>query len=122
MKLIRALIIPAEGMPSTTLVAQPAGDFINATVGGWFDCVRSDRFHGYVNDTGLIDGLPFNPIASIMFGRVLCGDAILFGTLNLQNENDGEEHHIEENVIEAVKRQWFLWKHNADERVMRASL
>ena len=53
MKLIRALIIPAEGMPTTTLVASPAGDFINATVGGWFDCVRSDRFHGYVNDTAI---------------------------------------------------------------------
>ena len=122
MKLTRALIIPTDGMPTTTMVASPAGDFINATVGGWFDCVRSDRFHGYVNDTGLIDGLPFNPIASIIFGRVICGNAILFGSFSTENEYDGHEHHIEENIIEGVKRQWFLWKHNADEREMRASI
>jgi hypothetical protein len=119
MKLTRALIIPADGMPTTTMVASPQGDFINATVGGWFDCVRSERFHGYVNDTGLIDGLSFNPIASIMFGQVVCGDAILFGSFNAQNEYDGDEHHIDENVIEGAKQQWFLWKHNADEREMR---
>ena len=119
MKLTRALIIPTDGMPTTTMVASPAGDFINATVGGWFDCVRSDRFHGYVNDTGLIDGLPFNPIASIIFGQVICGNAIAFGSFNLENEYDGDEHPIGEDVIEAVKCQWFLWKHNADEREMR---
>ena len=74
---------------------------------------------GYVNDTGLIDGLPFNPIASIIFGQVICGNAIAFGSFNLENEYDGDEHPIGEDVIEAVKRQWFLWKHNADEREMR---
>ena len=117
-----AIIITENSVTAKTFDVGVTHSEIHEMVGGWFDCVRGERFHGYVNDTGLIDGLPFNPIASIMFGRVLCGDAILFGTLNLQNENDGEEHHIGENVIEGVKRQWFLWKHNADEREMRASI
>lgn len=113
MKLTRALVVPAEGMPTTSLVANTY-DFIQETVGGWFDCVRQKSFHGYVHDTGLIDGLPFNPIASIVFGQVICGDVCLFGSLNAQGEYDGDEHHIDPAVIEAVKRQWFLFKTNSD--------
>lgn len=116
MNMNRALIIPAEGMPTTVMVAHPEGDFIRQTVGGLFDCVRAGKFHGYVNDTGLIDGLPLNPIASIVFGQVICGDAILFGSFSASGEYDGYEHSIDPAVVEAVKRQWFLYKHNADAR------
>jgi hypothetical protein len=109
----RALVIPAEGMPTSVMV-EDTYNFIRNTVGGWFDCVRQKSFHGYVHDTGLIDGLPFNPIASIVFGQVICGDVCLFGSFNAQGEYDGDEHHIDPAVIEAVKRQWFLFKTNSD--------
>ena len=110
----RALIIPAEGMPSTVMV-ENTYDFIQETVGGWFDCVRSETFHGYVNDTGLIDGLPFNPIASIAFGQVICGNAILFGSFSASGEYDGEEHSIDPIIVTGIKGQWFLFKtHSGD--------
>lgn len=98
------------------MVPTPEVEVVRHTVGGWFDCVRGDKFHGYVNDTGLIDGMPFNPIASIMFGQVICGDAILFGSLNASGEYDGYEHAIDPIVVEAVKRQWFLFHHNSELR------
>jgi len=113
----KALVIPAEGSPFTTIVAQPEGDFINKTVGGWFDCVRSKSFHGYVNDTGLIDGLPFNPIASIVFGQVICGDAILFGSFSASGEYDGYEHSIDPMVVTAVNQQYMLYRTNSEAKV-----
>lgn len=109
----RALIIPAVGMP-TTIMVEDTYNTIRNTVGGWFDCVRQKSFHGYVNDTGLIDGLPFNPIASIVFGQVICGDAILFGSLNAKGEQDGEEHAIDPAVVVGVNGQYFLYKTNSD--------
>ena len=116
----RALLIPAEGTPTTTMVMEAETyEFIRQSVGGWFDCVRSDEFHAYVNDTGLIDGLPFNPVASIMFGQVICGDAVVFGSFNAQGEYDGEEHAIDPKVVEAVKRQYLLYMANANERQSR---
>lgn len=111
----RALIIPANKTPYTVMVNdERAGDFISEVVGGWFDCVREDTFIGYVNDTGLIDGLPINPVASIMFGRVLCGDAILFGALNAQGVYDGENHAIDPQVASVANIQHFLLKMNAE--------
>jgi hypothetical protein len=109
----RALIIPAESMP-TTIMVEDTYNTIRNTVGGWFDCVRQKSFHGYVNDTGLIDGLPFNPIASIVFGQVICGDAILFGSFNAKGEYDGEEHAIDPAIVAGVKQQWFLFKTNSE--------
>ena len=110
----KALIIPAKGTPYTTMVAHPEGDFINKTVGGWFDCVRSEHFHGYVNDTGLIDGLDLNPVASVMFGQMLAGDCIVFGSFNAQGESDGYEHTIDPTVVSMANHFNFLWETQPD--------
>ncbi len=123
-----ALIIKADGSTPTIreipqgetystikeVVASPRGD--------WFDCVRGEKFHGYVNDTGLIDGLPFNPICSIIFGQVICGDVILFGSFSPTDEYDGNEYDIPEWVAQSVRQQYFLWKENADEAMRVSSL
>lgn len=111
----RALVIPTNSQPTTTMVMEAETyEFIRETVGGWFDCVRGDTFHAYVHDTGLIDGQPLNPVASIMFGQVICGDVVVFGSLNAQGEYDGEEHAVDTVVAEVAKRQWFLLRVNAD--------
>ena len=104
----RALIIPAQKSPYTIMVDDNAGDFIRSVVGGYFDCVREDKFIGYVNDTGLIDGLPINTVACILFGQVLCGDIIIFGALNAQGVYDGENHAVDPMVIQAAKYQHLL--------------
>lgn len=116
-----ALIIKADGSPPLIReIAQgETFDAIKETVssprGDWFDCVRGDKFHGYVNDTGLIDGLPFNPVCSIIFGQVICGDVIIFGSFSPTGEYDGYEHDVPEWVAQSVRQQYFLWKENADE-------
>jgi hypothetical protein len=67
-----------------------------------------------VNDTGIIDGLPLNPIASILFGQVICGDVILFGSFSPKGEYDGDEYDIPEWVVANVRSAFMLWKMNAD--------
>jgi hypothetical protein len=116
----KALIISADGTaPVIKEVAEGASydaikEAVRSHTGDFFDCVRGESFHGYVNDTGLIDGLPLNPVASIIFGQVICGDAILFGSYNPQGKYDGEEYDIPVWVAESARQQWFLWKENAD--------
>jgi hypothetical protein len=112
----RALVIPSNAQPYTVMV-EHTYDFIQATVGGWFDCVRGDSFHAYVHDTGLIDGQPFNAVASVIFGQVICGEVVVFGSLNAQGQYDGEEHAVDTMVAEVAKRQWFLLRVNADAQV-----
>ena len=118
---MKALIIKSDGtMPVTMDIPsqEDTYEIIKATVaspnGDWFDCVRAQSFHGYVNDTGLVDGLPMNPVASILFGQVICGDAILFGSFSAVGSYDGNEHDIPAFVPELARTQWFLWKTNAD--------
>lgn len=112
----RALVIKTDGtfpavmeIPSQTDINQVIKDTVASPHGDWFDCVRGESFHGYVNDTGLIDGLPLNPIASILFGQVICGDVILFGSRSPEGEND-----IPVWVVEEVRSTFILWKTNAD--------
>jgi hypothetical protein len=124
----KALIIKADG--SQPIIREiPQGEtygvikeVVASPQGDWFDCVRGDKFHGYVNDTGLIDGLPFNPVCSIIFGQVICGDVILFGSFSPTDEYDGAEHDIPEWVRFSVSQQYFLWKQNADEAMRMEKL
>ena len=96
------------------MVAHPEGDFIREVVGGWFDCVRGDKFHGYVNDTGLIDGLPLNPVASVMFGQILAGDCIVFGSFSASGEYDGYEHSVDPEVVKVANFLNFQWELSPD--------
>ena len=72
---------------------------IRSMVGGWFDCVRTDdgALVGYVNDSGLTDGMAPNVMASIVFGRPLYGPCVVVGGLNEAGEYDGDNHDVPEN-------------------------
>lgn len=112
----KALIIKTDGTPPTVMEIPSEMDtnqVIKNTVaspwGDWFDCVQGESFHGYANDTGLVDGLPLNPIASILFGQIICGDVILFGSHTPNCECD-----IPEWVVEKARSAFMLWKINAD--------
>ena len=61
---------------------------------------------GYVNEEGLINGLEFNPIASILFGRYLCGPCVLCG------EVDDEGNDTDVTTGQMAMLQW-VW--NASE-------
>lgn len=75
---------------------------IKDVIGGLIDCVRGDDFVGYVDDEGLVKGLEFNPIASILFGQYLVGDVIVFGSLNALGEYDGENYNVSEDMVERL--------------------
>lgn len=126
---MKALIIKADGSPPhrITIGAQAKTyDVIKQTVssdyGDWFDCVRGETYHGYVNDTGLVDGLPQNYLASILFGQVICGDTILFGSFSPEGEYDGNEYTVPEWVVVAVNQHYLLWKTNTEANSDREAL
>lgn len=75
---MEALVIPAEGKPYLTKVS---GGYkqLQELVGGLIDAVSNDYASAYVNDEGLLIGLKFNRIASILMGRYLVGDAVVCG-------------------------------------------
>lgn len=82
-------------------------EFINATVGGWFDAVHpypSNDLNivGYVNDEGLLMGLEPNIVASALFGRVLVGTAVVVGALDEEGQYDGNSHSVGQDAIDRL--------------------
>lgn len=82
------------------------GDWIRSFTGNWFDCVRGDDIIGYVDDEGLMNGSKVNLVASIVFGRYLCGTVVVFGCLNADGEYDGDNHDVPEYGISRIA--WVL--------------
>ena len=112
--LIQALILKTDGslpftkeIPSQEATLAVIKETVASPHGDWFDCVRGENFHAYVNDTGDRDGLPLNPIASSMLGEYVCGDVIIFGSLTPDGEWDGEEHDVPRPIIECAEQQWL---------------
>lgn len=127
--MIQALVLKADGsipvittIPSQKETFDIIKDTISSPHGTWFDCVLGENFRAYVNDTGLIDGLPLNPVASIVFGQVICGDVIFFGSYSPKGEYDGNEYSIPKCVVKDVSRHYFLWRTNADAQADRAEI
>lgn len=92
----QALLINAEDatMEFVETPSENALYFIQEAVGGYIDCVRGDDFIGYVNDEGLLIGLPYNPIASILFGRNLVGNVLVVGAFSAEGKYDGDDHDL----------------------------
>lgn len=96
------IITPDNGTYFAEAPDTNAGDWIRSIVGNWFDCVRDDEFIAYVDDEGLLNGSEVNLIASIVFGRFLCGTVVVFGCLNANGEYDGENHNVPESAISRI--------------------
>jgi hypothetical protein len=97
-----AIIITENSVSKKTFDVGVTHSEIHEMVGGWFDCVRSETIIGYVHDTGLIDGLPINPIATALFGRILCGTCVVFGAMNENGEYDGDDHDVPTHDLELI--------------------
>lgn len=93
----KALLVTAEDeireieIPDTHALYE-----LQTMVGGLIDCVRNDDLVGYVNDEGLLMGLPLNGWASLMLGQPLVGDVVIVGGYNKAGYYDGENHDIPE--------------------------
>ena len=74
-------------------------------VGGYIEIIGGPGWAGYVNETGLLDGLPPNPVASVLvrdagglgYG-VLVGPVVFFGPVN----DDGEATDVPEFLLAAA--------------------
>ena len=107
-------------------------DVIGSPRGMWFDCVRGPLVHGYVNDTGIIDGLMLNPLASILLGHIICGDVILFGSLSprgehrttfsLNDEYVDHEYDVPDSVVDEIRNNWNLWQTSLDAHAAKLEL
>lgn len=93
-------------------IAKPDHTDINNLVGGWFDCVRSHdgSFVGYVNDTGLLDGLPINPIATALFGTIISGSCVIVGCYDDTGYNDGDSHPVPPHAVLEIVRLADIYK------------
>lgn len=97
-----AIIITDNSVTKKTFDVGVTHSEIHEMVGGWFDCVRTDTLIGYVHDTGLIEGHPINPIATALFGRILCGTCVVFGAMNENGEYDGDDHNVSSRDLELI--------------------
>lgn len=108
-----AIIITDKSITQKNFTVGVTHTEINEMVGGWFDCVRNDTMVGYVHDEGLIIGLPINPVATALFGRVLCGTCVVFGAMNEKGEYDGDDHPLnaeQMSVISFHAGAYQIWK------------
>lgn len=99
----QAVVINSDGsFYKTELPQENALPQLNELVGGYIDAVRGDDFVGYVNDEGLLIGLPYNLFASILFGRDLVGNVVIVGALNENGVYDGENHDVPSYIYNAL--------------------
>lgn len=79
---------------------------INELVGGWFDAVTSTDttvdLVGYVHDEGLLLGLPMNPVATALFGKIIVGPCVVFRCVNEKNKYDGEDYSLNEDDLHRI--------------------
>ena len=104
------ILIPCDGGEPEPL---SVGDYlhIGELGGGHFDCVRKDIdpedfdtiedangfvLVGYVHDEGLLIGLPYNGMASLMFGRDLVGPCVVVSGSAPNGYYDGDNHDLPE--------------------------
>lgn len=105
---ITCLVIPVESLPYLTKVARDdrgVSQFLSEAIGGYFDVAYSDDgdYHGYVHDEGLLIGLPINPVATALFGRIMAGPCVVLGRFNDEGESDGHEYSVPANAIRNVE-------------------
>lgn len=100
-----------------SITAIPLGDHttIHEQVGGWFDCARQDDLIGYVHDEGLLLGLPLNPIATALFGRIIVGNCVVYNSVDSKGDYDGADHPLsldQLNVISFHCDAYQMWIEN----------
>lgn len=113
------ILLPCDG---TEPLPVSVGDHnhISEMVGGVFDAVRRDFQDeemtvleapdgaegfvavGYLNDTGVIDQLKLNAMASVMFGQEIRGPVVVVSGTSPYGEYDGENYDVPQWFSDAV--------------------
>ena len=112
---MKAVLVKTSGeVTAIELPRDGAHTVIHELVGGWFDCVNDYEMGvtAYVHDEGLLIDLPTNNITSLLFRRVLAGDAVLVGIADDEGydtdvPSDFMTEHFANMVLEA-SQDWEL--------------
>lgn len=89
MATIRAVIIPPDGNVVATEIESDLRAF-QGVVGGYIEGVYGRVATIYVNEEGLLLGLPPNPLATLFAQRILGAGVVLVGTALIVGPGDGE--------------------------------
>lgn len=89
MATIRAVIVDPDGTVRNTEIENSLGGF-QAVVGGYIEGVFGNVATVYVNEEGLLMGLPPNPLATLFAQRILGAGVVLHGTALILGPGDGE--------------------------------
>ena len=104
---VKAVVIPPSGKARVQDVPEPDGlDALQALVGGNIEAVRHpDGYHGYINDEGKLNGLPYNSAATQLFAPALfTGDYIAGTIVLLSDDGEGGEADCPQEVIDLLAR------------------
>ena len=94
------ITIKVDGTRSVESVETIDLDFLQEAVGGYIEAVGLSSYEAtmYVNEEGLIRGLPMNPLASEIAGQLLVGDVVIVGPTN----EDGEDTGLSDEQIDSL--------------------
>lgn len=102
MATITAVIVDPDGTVRKAEIENDLSAF-QAVVGGYIEPVSGSFATVYVNEEGLIMGLPFNPTASLfamqflnLYGVRLFGTALIVGP----PDGDGSDTHVRPSVVD----------------------
>lgn len=89
MATIQAVIVDPDGTTRDTQIENSLGSF-QAVVGGYIEGVFGNVATVYVNEEGLLMGLPANPLATLFAQRILGAGVVLHGTALIVGPGDSE--------------------------------
>lgn len=83
---MKALYIKAHPFSVELLEISDTLEVYQNLVGGWIEVVRAAGLLPYhsvmaVNEEGVLLDLPVNPLASMLYGDYIAGDAVVVGTI-----------------------------------------
>ena len=98
---LNAVIVDPDGTARKVEIENSLHAF-QAVVGGYIEGVFSDEATIYVNEEGLIHGLPYNGSASLFAQRFLGLEVMLHGTALILGSTDveGNDTHVHQSVVD----------------------
>ena len=83
---MKAIYIKAHPLSVELLEINDTLEVYQNLVGGWIEVVHAAGLQHYhsvmvVNEEGMLFDLPVNPLASVLYGDYIAGDAVVVGTI-----------------------------------------
>lgn len=107
--MVHALIVGSDSRARFEEI-DPDLPTLHGLVGGYITAIRGDGWHAYLNEEGLLEGLPPN-IAGTAFARAMGWDSpepMLVGPMVFLGDADPDEADLPRWMVEAAARTWGL--------------